>query len=741
MGNSESSKYTNRLAGETSPYLLQHAHNPVDWYAWGPEAFETARKLNKPIFLSVGYSTCYWCHVMERQCFENEEIAAEMNQRFVNIKVDREERPDVDQLYMNAVQVITRHGGWPMSVFLTPDLRPFYGGTYFPPEDMQGRAGFPTILRAIEGAYRERLGDVDKSATQLVKILQQMAEPQAPDEPFTIDERAIESWVERAVADYEPQFGGFGSAPKFPRQTLLEMLLVHQQSHPNESRMKMIRHALDAMADGGIHDHLGGGFHRYSTDAQWLVPHFEIMLYDNAMLAWVYTEAFRQSGERRYAQVARGILDFVLREMTSPRGAFYTAFDAEVDAKEGLSTLWTAEEIVALLGSENAELFNQIYGIDLGPNFADPHHGDGRPDKSILYLREPLAAVAAKMNISVEELDSRLGPMREKLYAARRQRKQPLLDTKIITSWNALMIRAFAHAGLVLSERRYVEAAVRAVDFLLGEHLVDGVLCRTSRDGVRRHDGFLDDYAFLIQAIFALEATRLDRKYIEAAGALTQTMRKRFEDRENGGFYFSAEDAADLIVRQKVASDSPLPSGNAIAAMVLLASGEPELARGTLAAFARQVESYAEGMSSMVEAAILFVRDNGKFVVAPGSAGLSVPTMQERASEVVTIEASWATSTELRVVLKIADGFHINTREPGKDLIATQLSVAGDLAEQVVSVDYPPLREYSGRVNLGVLFKQTLASGQVVRLAITYQACDESSCLPPITKQFEVRVP
>jgi hypothetical protein len=741
MHNPQPSKHTNRLAAETSPYLLQHAHNPVDWYAWGADAFEAARKLNKPIFLSVGYSTCYWCHVMERQCFENEQIAAEMNQRFINIKVDREERPDVDQLYMNAVQVITHQGGWPMSVFLTPDLRPFYGGTYFPPTDMHGRPGFPTILRAVEGAYRERPADVDKSATQLVKILQQMAEPQTPDEPLTIDNQAIESWVERAVADYEPQFGGFGSAPKFPRQTLLEMLLVHQQTHPNESRMKMIRHALDAMADGGIHDHLGGGFHRYSTDAQWLVPHFEIMLYDNAMLAWVYAEAFRQTGETRYAQTSRGILDFVLREMTSPRGAFYTAFDAEVDAKEGLSNLWTAAEIVSLLGSKDAELFNHVYGLDRGPNFTDPHHDTGQPDKSILYLPEPLTAVAASMKISVEELDARLRPMREKLYTARRQRKQPLLDTKIITSWNALMIRALAHAGRVLSEPRYVEAAARAANFLLSEHLTAGVLCRTSRNGVRRHDGFLDDYAFLIQALFAMRVAGADVKYVDAASSLSETMRHRFEDRENGGFYFSAQDAPDLIVRQKVASDSPLPSGNAVTAMTLLELGKPELARSTLAAFARQLESYAEGMSSMVEAAIIFLRSNEPFVVSPGLVRPHIPTPQQRAAEVLTLEASWPNSTELRVALNIAEGYHINAREPAKELIATQLSVVGDLADQIASIDYPPLREYRGRLTIAVRFKQSLAGGQLVRLAITYQACDDSSCLPPITKQFEVSAP
>ena len=349
MPEEHSHAHTNRLASETSPYLLQHRHNPVDWYPWGPAAFEAARQQNKPIFLSVGYSTCYWCHVMERQSFENADVAKEMNARFINIKVDREERPDVDQLYMTAVQVMTRQGGWPMSVFLTPELRPFYGGTYFPPTDQYGRPGFVSVLRGIEDAYRNRKADVDQTAGQLEQVLQQVSEPEPPRADITIDEKYIEGVVARSAHDYEPQFGGFGQAPKFPRETLLELLLMHQRSNPNPQRLRQLRHALDAMMYGGIRDQLGGGFHRYSTDEKWLVPHFEIMLYDNAMLAWCYAEAFRQTDDIRYADVARGIFDFVLREMTSPDGAFYTAFDAEVDAREGLSYLWTKDEIEQVL--------------------------------------------------------------------------------------------------------------------------------------------------------------------------------------------------------------------------------------------------------------------------------------------------------------------------------------------------------------------------------------------------------
>src|SRR6185437_12648795 len=373
-----------------------------------------AQRENKPIFLSVGYSTCYWCHVMERQSFENDAVAAEMNRLFVNIKVDREERPDVDQLYMTAVQVQTRQGGWPMSVFLTPKLRYFYGGTYFPPTDAYGRPGLLTLLRAISDAWQNRRGDVEQTASQFLQILQQSSQPAVPTEPVTIDRNAIESLIEQSTSDYDPRHGGFGGAPKFPRETVLELLLTFlkddrsKQSDLRDRTTRQLIYTLDAMADGGIRDHLGGGFHRYSTDARWLVPHFEIMLYDNAMLGWIYAEAFAQFRQPRHEKVARGIFDFVLREMTSSDGGFYTAFDAEVDAKEGLSYLWTPAQIEAVLGREGAELFNRVYGVSLGPNFADPHHGSGQPDQNILYLPKPLDEIAAELKIEPTDLEKRL---------------------------------------------------------------------------------------------------------------------------------------------------------------------------------------------------------------------------------------------------------------------------------------------------------------------------------------------
>ncbi|HMB96276.1 MAG TPA: thioredoxin domain-containing protein, partial [Tepidisphaeraceae bacterium] len=622
--------HTNHLINETSPYLLQHAHNPVDWYAWGPDAFEAARSQNKPIFLSVGYSTCYWCHVMERQCFEIESIAAVMNEHFINIKVDREERPDVDQLYMLAVQILTHHGGWPMSVFLTPDLRPFYGGTYFPPTDSQGRPGFPTVLRAISDAYHNRRDDVNRSAEQLVNILQQIAKPQAAGEAITIDDSFIRNLIERSIADYDSINGGFGSAPKFPRETLLELLL---QSQIANRKSQILTHSLDAMANGGIRDHLGGGFHRYSTDAKWLVPHFEIMLYDNAMLGWCYVEAFRQTGEKRYARIARGIFDFVLREMTSPAGAFYTAIDAEVDAMEGDPYLWTAAEVETILGQSDAKLFNKAYGLDRGPNFADPHHGSGEPDKNVLYLPDGPAM----------EDDSRIVAIREKLYQARQQRKQPSLDTKIITSWNALMIRALAHGGEILKEDRYTQAAAKAADFLLQNHRkIDGTIYRTSRDGKKKYAGFLDDYAFLAQAL-------LELKWNDKAAALAKVMLEKFYDESDGGFFFTERNADELIVRQKVASDSPLPSGNAIAAMVMLELGDRETAKRTLAIFANQLSQQGEGMSAMIQAALEYVNRFGPLTVSRSESSSTDQPLapEELAKQVVRIETDWINPSEL----------------------------------------------------------------------------------------------
>jgi uncharacterized protein YyaL (SSP411 family) len=639
--------------------------------------------------------------------------------------------------------VLTRQGGWPMSVFLTPDLRPFYGGTYFPPTDMHGRPGFVTVLKGIEDAYRNRRDDVEQSASQIVNILRQVSEPDPPERPILFDPEFLDRLIERSTSDYDPELGGFGSAPKFPRETLLELLLVHARAHPDARRSEMIRRTLDAMANGGIRDQLGGGFHRYSTDAKWLVPHFEIMLYDNAMLAWCYVEASAQMNEPRYAEVAREVLDFVLREMTSPDGAFYTAIDAEVDGREGLNYLWTESEIQEVLGADEARIFNRVYGVDGGPNFADPHHGAGAPEHSILFLAQPPESDA---------IGARLAEMRTKLKAVREQRKQPLLDTKILTGWNALMIRALADAGRTLGQTRYLEAAARAAEFLLSRHrMPDGGLYRTSRDGVARHTGFLDDYSYLVQAMLALhEATGQARWKTEAA-ALGEEMRRRFADAERGGFYFTQEGASDLIVRQKVATDSPLPGGNAVAAMVMLELDQQDVPKRTISVFAGQLAQNAEGMSAMVQAASAFVKRHGPLEVPAGQrSGLKPMGPEQLAANVVEISASSGGAKLLNLHLNIAPAFHINGHEAGEGLIATRLDLLGEASAEVEGIDYPPAERhefvfaeqpiavYRGSVVIGVRFKSAVP--RTLKAALTYQACTENACLPAVRKELDLKL-
>jgi uncharacterized protein YyaL (SSP411 family) len=722
--------HTNRLAAETSPYLLQHAHNPVDWYPWGPDAFAAARAADKPIFLSVGYSTCYWCHVMERQCFENEAIARQMNQLFINIKVDREERPDVDQLYMLAVQLMTRQGGWPMSVFLTPDLRPFFGGTYFPPQDMHGRPGFPTVLTAIDQAYRNRKPELSQSADHMVAALKKLAQPPPAKSPFRIDPQWIAETIRASVADFEPMHGGFGSAPKFPRQTLLELLLVYlggplapqADAEELDELRQQLHFTLDAMANGGIRDQLGGAFHRYSTDEQWLVPHFEIMLYDNAMLLWIYAEAHRQSGDARYAAVARGIADFVLTEMTSPQGAFFTALDAEVDAQEGASYLWTAQDVSEALAGRASKQeiarFHRVYGLDAGPNFADPHQGGGAPEKNVLFIAEP----GEEENPTL--LDPRVAELRKILYTVRRGRKQPMLDTKVLTSWNALMIRGLAHAGNILGEDRFTEAASRAADYLLSCADADGALPRVC--GKRGSAGFLDDYAFFAHALLALG--RADQ-----AARLAEQMRRRFGDDQRGGFFYTDQRADDLIVRQKIASDSPLPSGNAVAAMVLLDLTQPQITADTIAAFAGQLQDFAESMSALVEVALLYQRIGALDISVAAAAGPSSP--QAQAADVIAVTTRWSTPQQLDVHLSIRAGYH---------LTASQLRLSSPNA----TAEYPPpqqrrfaysddeLSVYEGEVAITVRFAAPLA--REVELVLSYQPCSEQACLAAVKRRIPV---
>ncbi len=554
----------NRLIHEKSPYLQQHADNPVDWYPWSPEAFAKARREEKPIFLSIGYSTCHWCHVMERESFEDPDVAKLMNAHFVNIKVDREEHPDVDHVYMTAVQAMTGQGGWPLTVFLTPDLKPFFGGTYFPPERRMNLPGMTELLPAMAEAWRTKREEIRKSAGQLTGLLQEQLSKAARSGTLTID--PLHQAFHEAAAAFDPAFGGFGSAPKFPRSHELSLLLQYWARTDNRQALEMVTVTLDHLARGGIHDHLGGGFHRYSTDQQWLVPHFEKMLYDQALLARTFLEAYQITRVASFAEVARDILDYVLGDMTDPHGAFYTAEDADSEGEEGKFYVWHPEEVIQLLGQEDGELVNRFYGISPAGNF---EHG-----ASILHVEQPLEDVAKRTGQDPAQLAQRLAKARQALLAARNRRVRPSRDEKILTSWNGLMIASVAYGAIVLEEPRYLQAARRAAAFVLA-HLKqrDGTLLRRYRDGDAAYPGTLEDYAFLSYGLSELYEASFDPRDLAEAKGLASQMIARFWDKRGGGFFLRGNNEEPLIVRPKAFYDGATPSGNSIAALVLLKLG------------------------------------------------------------------------------------------------------------------------------------------------------------------------
>ncbi len=616
----------NRLAREKSPYLLQHAGNPVDWYPWGEEAFAKARRENKPIFLSIGYSTCHWCHVMERESFEDPSIAEILNRNFVSIKVDREERPDIDRVYMLFVQASTGSGGWPMSVFLTPEGRPFFGGTYFPPDNRYGRPGFPAILESLARAWREDPQRVEASGAQILSRLQQYANSREAGRMPGKD--ALDRGYFAFRRMFDPQWGGFGGAPKFPRPSVHNFLLRYYARTGNRDALDMVLLTLREMARGGMCDQLGGGFHRYSVDERWFVPHFEKMLYDQAQLAVSYLEAFQITREERFAAVARDIFSYVQRDLADPGGAFYSAEDADSaedpehprEKREGAFYLWTAAQIRAALGA-GADLFCYRFGVEENGNVEQDPHGEfiGR---NILYQARGLEETARRFGIPPEEARQRLEQSSAKLFEIRARRPRPHLDDKILTSWNALMISALAKGAQILGETRYLDAARAAAAFLRRNLWDSGraVLLRRFRGGEAAIDGFLDDYAFLINALLDLYETSFEAADLEFALRLAERSLELYEDRENGAF-FSTPPSDSLILRLKDDYDGAEPSGNSAAALALLRlariTGRADLRRAadrTLEAFAAQLDSGAPGLPQML-AALEFALADPKEIV------------------------------------------------------------------------------------------------------------------------------
>ena len=557
----------NRLVFEKSPYLLQHAGNPVDWYPWGEEAFARARQEDRPILLSIGYSTCHWCHVMEEESFTDADVARLMNENFVCIKVDREERPDVDQIYMTAAQAMTGAGGWPLNVFLTPDRVPFFAGTYFPKTGRGGRPGMMELLPRIAEAWRSQRADVLKASESVRNLLQR-----PPPAPGGLDTGALVALAVASLSQrYDAENGGFGEAPKFPVSQNLRLLLRSWDRDRAEPTLAMVRKTLDAMGRGGIWDHVGFGFHRYSTDAKWLVPHFEKMLYDQALLAMAYLDGYQATGDDAYRETARRIFTYVQREMTSPEGGFYSAEDADSEGEEGKFYVWQPEEVRAVLGVEEGDRWNRIFDITPGGNFREPHSG---ATASIPHLKRSVAEWAEELHLDAPDLEARLEADRGRLFAAREERPRPFRDDKILTDWNGLMIASFATGARVLDDPSLAESARRAADFILANTRgMDGRLHKRFRRGDASLDATLEDYAFFGWGLLELYEATFDPKVLEECIAVTRRMTQDFGDEANGGFFLSAAGRTDLLVRSKEVYDGAIPSGNSVAALLLIRLG------------------------------------------------------------------------------------------------------------------------------------------------------------------------
>ena len=627
----------NRLAGETSPYLLQHAGNPVDWYPWGEEALARARDEDRPILLSVGYSSCHWCHVMAHESFEDDAIAALMNAGFVNIKVDREERPDIDSVYMTATQAMTGQGGWPMTVFLTPDGRPFYAGTYFPPDDRHGRPGLRRVLETLRDAWANERERLLESADSITERLREATSQ--PGSAGAIDEALTAAAVERLRESFDAQWGGFGGAPKFPSPGSLEFLLTHHartggDDGASPGALEMTIETLRSMASGGMYDHLGGGFARYSVDRQWLVPHFEKMLYDNAQLVRSYLHGYQLTGDPLFERIVRETLAYLEREMLDAEGGFYSAQDADSEGIEGKFFVWTRNEVEALLGGPDAALFNEVFHVTDEGNFEDPHHPEfGR--RNVLSRYRTLEEVASEVGVDAAELEARLPAWREALLAERERRVRPGLDDKVLTSWNGLALAAFAEAGRVLGEPAYLALATRNAAFTRRALWRDGRLLHTYKAGVAKVDGLLEDYAYYGLGLVELYRATGELDHLRWASELLEAIVERFHDDEGDGFFESAADAEQLILRQKSFFDAATPSGNGAAALLAFWLGRyfgradwEALANDIVGHVRGQIPQAASGFGSVLQAAELLLAPPREIAIV-GEAAARAPLERE----------------------------------------------------------------------------------------------------------------
>ncbi len=774
----------NRLADESSPYLLQHAANPVDWMPWGREAFDEARRRDVPIFLSIGYSTCHWCHVMERESFENPSIAAMLNERFVSVKVDREERPEVDNLYMTATQLFTGQGGWPMSVFLEPErLRPLWCGTYIPAEPhpaLGSRPDFPRVIEGIATAWRTQREGVIAQAERLAEaVTEQLARSDAP---VAVGGREVEGATAALLRLFDPTNAGFGGAPKFPQPSLLLFLLIVRGMAGDDETRSAIDHAvratLDRMLAGGIHDHLAGGFHRYAVDAHWTVPHFEKMLYDNALLASVYARAGEAYGDGVYRWVARRTLDSILHELTGTNGAFLSAQDADAEGREGAAHVWTREQVSAVLEPDDAAFASRVFGLDRGPNFREPHHPDD-PPANVLRLDDRPDRVARSLGLDQPAFDERLARVCARLHAARSRRPQPATDDKVIAEWNGHAIVAMVDGATLLGDARYAEAARRAARFMLGEKIdTEGVLLRSWRDGVRGPDGSLEDYASTIHALARLHA--LDAKsgggtpWLDAALRLLARAEREFAS-PDGGYFDVAAGRDDLFVRVRSTWDGALPTGSSVMVHALIelaaATGDVSHLDRARACITSLSATIARAPAACIHATAALARllacgktatdlartgaaETGHRRDACATESTASPTTADFSpvavfTSVERVEVARDRPAELPLLVRVAEGWHVAAADAGDGALPFRVHVVGGTGIEAYA-DYPPgtrlatgagsLNAYEGEFELRVAVEQTGPVRGRPLLAITCQPCNDSACLAPTTLELDVAI-
>lgn len=779
--NLPSTRPANRLARESSPYLLQHAHNPVDWWPWGPDAIAEARSRDVPIFLSIGYSTCYWCHVMERESFENDDIARVMNEHCVNIKLDREERPDLDDIYMAATMLTTGSGGWPMSVFLEPDtLRPFYCGTYFPAVAGHGRPPFPELVAAISEAYRQQRDQIRGHANDVAQAVREHLAARATSAAAvaTLGARHVAEALQQVLAAQDPTHGGFGKAPKFPQPVFLDFLLDGSLRAADDATRDAIefalRRALNAMALGGIFDQVAGGFHRYSVDAQWTVPHFEKMLYDNAQLAGTYAAASQLLADPFFDRIARRTLDFVLREMTNPRGGFHSAIDAEVDGREGLNYLWTRAQLIDTLGEDDAAFASEMYQLDQGANFQDPHHPD-TPASNVLRLARRVEESAVLVGRDPQVAQDRLDAINTKLLAARAMRKQPRIDDKAIASWNGLMIAAFARAGRELDEPRYTNSAATAAAFAR-EHLIDasGALRRSWRDGVHGPRAVLEDHAALALGLLELARAHGNHPFArDLALSLLARIRTDFIDPDTGVPYDTREAQTDLFVRPRSTHDGAIPSATSLYLHALIdaheVTGDDTHLQHAISTLATLVDTIAASPMGCVNATRALLRILAKPELAPLFAAHDTQSADERLppahtnpldhdpvqifAEVERLVIPASDPAVATILVKVENGYHVAAANPDfagitpfRVHVINGTGVAA-YADYPQGQWYPPnapadatgrMRAYTGSIELRiVLEREGQWTGQPL-IAVTYQPCRDDACLHARTVELDI---